>query len=441
MKKRIISFLLAGLIFISQGEMSALACEEQAQEDAIMAVSESEVAVTGITVTPASVTAAGGTVQLTVEGTGLTADNWGVEVHSYIAGLDVSMDDRLKAQVSDINDKGAVITVPANTMKNNIEYRVMAGVKNGSSVQQQAQAVISQEPKGETVDVEVKSVEMTDNFTVKAILGQSVTAALADAEALKEKIFIADFGNESSNKMSLGEKDVVTVSGNTVTIKLEYTFTATSLSALYIQEGALKTEEGITVKSIKHFITSKPSITEIAFDKDIYDSKGGQVTARLKGVRLDELGTIDAKVFLAGESKATDIPVNITEGTEPVITFEVPENATDRTISYFLKVTVAGQPVYEATAENPAKRAIVSVLAEGVPETARTLGAMTITGNNRVEDESGTESKEITVNVSKQLGELKVVLRLAGTNMDARMTKVRAIDENGVLWPVYDIPE
>ena len=351
------------------------------------------------------------------------------------------MDDRLKAQVSDINDKGAVITVPANTMKNNIEYRVMAGVKNGSSVQQQAQAVISQESKGETVDVEVKSVEMTDNFTVKAILGQSVTAALADAEALKEKIFIADFGNESSNKMSLGEKDVVTVSGNTVTIKLEYTFTATSLSALYIQEGALKTEEGITVKSIKHFITSKPSITEIAFDKDIYDSKGGQVTARLKGVRLDELGTIDAKVFLAGESKATDIPVNITEGTEPVITFEVPENATDRTISYFLKVTVAGQPVYEATAENPAKRAIVSVLAEGVPETARTLGAMTITGNNRVEDESGTESKEITVNVSKQLGELKVVLRLAGTNMDARMTKVRAIDENGVLWPVYDIPE
>ena len=124
-----------------------------------------------------------------------------------------------------------------------------------------------------------------------------------------------------------------------------------------------------------------------------------------------------------------------------MITFEVPENATDRTISYFLKVTVAGQPVYEATAENPAKRAIVSVLAEGVPETARTLGAMTITGNNRVEDESGTESKEITVNVSKQLGELKVVLRLAGTNMDARMTKVRAIDENGVLWPVYDIPE
>lgn len=439
MKKRIISFLLAGLIFISQSGMTALANESQPQADPILTASQ-EAEVTAVTAVPSSIAATGGTIQLNVAGTGLTADNWGVEVHSYIAGLNVSMDDRLKAQVSEISATGAVITIPANTMVNEIDYRVTAGIKDGSSIQAQAQTVIRQKKKGETIDVEVKSVEMMDDYTVTVVLAQEVKAASEDAEALKEKIFMADYSNENSNKVILGEGDTVTVSGNTITIKLENPYSATSLSALYIQEGAL-TANDITVKSIKYFITSKPSITEIAFDKDIYDSKGGQVTARLKGVRLDELGTIDAKVFLAGESKATDIPVNITEGTEPVITFEVPENATDRTISYFLKVTVAGQPVYEATAENPAKRAIVSVLAEGVPETARTLGAMTITGNNRVEDESGTESKEITVNVSKQLGELKVVLRLAGTNMDARMTKVRAIDENGVLWPVYDIPE
>lgn len=44
-------------------------------------------------------------------------------------------------------------------------------------------------------------------------------------------------------------------------------------------------------------------------------------------------------------------------------------------------------------------------------------------------------------NLEKQVGSLKTVLRLAGTNLDATKTEVRAIDENGVIWPVYHIPE
>lgn len=445
MKKRIISFMLAGLILISQGGMTALAYEgEQADE---MAMASEEVAqtyeaaaVTKITVHPASVAALGGTVHLSVEGTGLTADNWGAEVHAYIAGTDFCLDGSQDAVVTDISLSGAVITIPSNTKKNTVEYRVTAGVKNGASVQNQATAVIQQEPKGETVDVEVKSVEMTDNFTVKAVFAQNVTAALADINELKKKIFFADYNNENASKVALTDTDSITISGDTLTINLQYTFEASSLTALYIQEGALKAD-GVIVKPIKHFITAKPRVTEIVFDEDIFDYTGGKVTARLKGVRLNELQTLTAKVFIAGETEAAQIPVEITEGAAPVITFNVPENRTDRTESYLLKVMADDQPVYEATAENPARRAIVSVMAKGVSKEEQTLSAMTITGNNRLETESGIESKDITVKVSKQVGELKVVLRLAGTNLDAKKTKVRAYDENGVLWPVYDVPE
>ena len=67
-----------------------------------------------------------------------------------------------------------------------------------------------------------------------------------------------------------------------------------------------------------------------------------------------------------------------------------------------------------------------------------TLGGMTITGNNKVEGGSPTD---IEVMVSQNEGELKVELKLAGTNLDSTKTEVRAIDENGVIWPISHVPE
>ena len=50
-------------------------------------------------------------------------------------------------------------------------------------------------------------------------------------------------------------------------------------------------------------------------------------------------------------------------------------------------------------------------------------------------------TNQITVTVEQQVGALKTVLRLAGTNLDSTKTAVRALDENGIVWPVYHIPE
>ena len=79
-----------------------------------------------------------------------------------------------------------------------------------------------------------------------------------------------------------------------------------------------------------------------------------------------------------------------------------------------------------------------SVLAKDVDENEQTLSSMTITGNNKLDMSDPTN---ITVTVEKQVGSLKTVLRLAGTNLDATKTEVHAIDENGVIWPVYHILE
>ena len=143
--------------------------------------------------------------------------------------------------------------------------------------------------------------------------------------------------------------------------------------------------------------------------------------------------------MIAGSSKATDIPVEVTYGDRPQLTFTVPENTTDMTQAYLLKVTVNGSPVIEGISGNPAERAVVSVLPEGKTAEDQTLAAMTISGNT----EAGTDSdlSEIELTVTPMIGGLKSVLHLYGTNLDPTVTKLRAIDENGLGWPVYNIAE
>ena len=123
--------------------------------------------------------------------------------------------------------------------------------------------------------------------------------------------------------------------------------------------------------------------------------------------------------------------MTIGTGDNPSIEFEVPKNTTQRTESYVINLTMGNTPVYVEE--------VVSVLAEGESDTAQTLSAMTISGNNKTY--TNENSTEITVKVSPQVGELKTRLNLYGTNLDSSKTEVRAIDQNGVYWKVTHIPE
>lgn len=458
MKKRMWACLLAMALLISQNSRVVLAVESQdigqktnnLVEEPQSDIPEKKVAetavpqVVGVTVTPDYVSNAGGTVSLAVTGVGLTADNWGVEVHTYLSGMDVSMDSKQKATVSEITASGAVIQIPANTMKNDMDYCITAGVIGEEGLIAQAQAVVTQEAKADTIKRTYTKVEMTDARTIIATLDGEVNAQPID----KTKIFIANQGNANENRRNLTEDDVVMVNGKVITIKLADAFAASRSSSLYIQEGAFQaTQSGKTLAVKMEYeswiITSSPSAAEIVLSENVLDYRGGEITATLKGTRLDEAKSIVAKVFLAGETSApTDIPVEVFFGAgieEPTLTYTLPENNTSLGMSYILTVDVDGVTVVEGTVENPAKRAVVTVFPKGTEKTAPILSMSTITGNNKLEGVG--DNKNITVVVSKQLGELKTVMTIYGSNMNPKLTKVRAIDENGVIWPVYDIPE
>lgn len=399
-----------------------------------------EQSVTSITATPSEVSEFGGTVELQVTGKGLTADNWGVEASAYIKGADYPVS-KLDAEVADITATGATIIIPTNTMKNDIEYKIIAGIKKDGKIEKQAETTVVMAKKTvSTTSLTVKSAELVEQNIVKLTVAEDIEMA-ADEETVKKLIYIADYPS-GNNKRALTADDEIAVENNSVTITFQDALDLTQVSALYIEERALKVKEGVVNAKLFHLITSSPRITRIELNRDVMDYEGGTVTATLKGVRVSEIETdsISASVLNAGETAATDIPVTIEEGIGdgPTLTFTVPENTTGNTQSYVLKVTVDGLPVYEGGGTNKAEKAVVSVMAKGTTGTEQTLSAMNITGNNKIGEDDG---KDITVDVSANVGELKTTLRLYGTNLDPKKTKVRAIDENGIIFPVYNIAE
>lgn len=387
--------------------------------------------ITSAKVTPEQVDNYGGTVKLEVTGTELTDNNWGVEAKAYLAGMDVAMD-QFKIEVTDITATGATLKIPENTMKNALEYRIVAGARTKDGIAEQAIVKVLQDAKGDSVKIYPELVEMVDDYTINITMEQNVTLGMdGDAAALRKRFFIADYGNENSNRIELTDEDEITVENNIVSITFKESPELKTTSQLYVKNGALRSTEGVNVSAFSWLITSKPRVTAIVLEKDILDSKGGTVKGYLKGVRLNEINDIEGKILMAGSSVAMDIPVTIGSGERPEITFDLPENTSKLTKSYSISLTLGGIPVYVSS--------VVSVLPDGATDKDQTLSALTITGNNKTY--TNEDSTEIVVKVSQQEGELKTRLNLYGTNLDSTKTEVRAIDQNGVIWPVHHIPE
>ncbi len=396
--------------------------------------------VTGITAEPGTIGKKGGTVQLKVTGTDLTADNWGVEVKTFIEGTDVDRTSQYPVKVTDITADGATITIPENGMKNNLEYKIVAGALKNGVIQEQASASVIQEASAQRVDLVFTNAYIADSRTVAAEFDKPIALAGTEDE-LKAKITLSGYqASEGATVGALGASDSVKVEGNTLTISLGNDYEAGASSQISIEAGALIVDGNGENRSATHMLAHKPVVKQINYEKDVFDYKGGTAVAKLSGVRLNELkeGSVEATIINPGTLEKYEIPAVVKYGETPTVEFTVPENTTDTTQSYLLSLKVDGQNVYEIDGSNLARRAIVSVLAKDVDENEQTISSMTITGNNKLDMSDPTN---ITVTVEKQVGSLKTVLRLAGTNLDAAKTEVRAIDENGVIWPVYHIPE
>ena len=416
--------------------------ELQAALDALVSKTAT---ITKVTATPSEIPTSGGVVQLKVEGTNLTKTNWGVETERFISGTTVSASNSAgNATVKDITENGATIEISSNGMKNDIDFVFTVGPKKGETIEKSQKVTVKQLAKTySTTSLTPEAVVLADAKTVVAEFAEDISAT--EGADLKKLVYIADTNGE--NRYDLTDEGKVTIDNKKVIVEYADPLSDIgSTSYLYIKEGAMTTvvnKETLVVSDIKWLVQTTTRVSSITVDKDLFDSKGGTVTAVLNGYKVEDIdleNDLTAAVYIPGETEASNIAVSKAknEDQKPVLTFTVPENKTTSTMSYWLNVKYKGTPVYESAADSRGQRTAISVLPEGKTDKDVTLSKVTISGNNKTEVNNTTD---IEVNVSNNIGELKTELRVYGTNLKSELTKVRAVDENGIIWPVYQISE
>lgn len=408
------------------------------KSDLIKVAASSEGAeVTSIDATPKEISYKGGEVTLKVNGINLTEDNWGVQAKAYI--VDTDIDKTPAFEVKNVTENSATLVIPKNTLTNDLEYRVVAGVNDGEGIKEQAKTtfVIKGKPYRTDGTFGAESAELIGENQVRINFENELELYCAEDEA-PEFFSVRD---ASKKKLDCKAKSVE-IAGKSAIVTFDSVIPKEAQS-IGFDEGVFKLGEKngkpVVNGTNSQILTKKESISSITFEKDVFSSKGGTVKATLDGFNVDKiaLDSITANIFEAGKASKSDIAVaKTTVDGKPVLTFDLPENKTKGTQCYILKAYQDGKEII--TGASRESRNVLSVLPEGKTEKDQTLGMATIVA---MRNTGNTDLQNAVAEVSKSIGELKTEVRLYGTNLDMKKTKLRAIDENGILWPVYDIPE
>ncbi len=165
--------------------------------------------------------------------------------------------------------------------------------------------------------------------------------------------------------------------------------------------------------------------------------------AKVKAVMQTKLATEDTAVAKKGKQPEVQGTISGTDN-EQTITFELPENKTDRTVSYEVLYNPEMNGKFEKLpGNNPKSRAnatVISLLADGVAENAATLAFMKIQTYGATSTEAG-KVPDITYGVTPTIQESKKTFtHVYGTNLEAKKTRVRIFDERGVEWYIVNQP-
>lgn len=394
----------------------------------------------------------GATVNLSVEGKGLTKDNWSAEAVAYIAGTDMEAPWMSHVKASNVTETGAQLVIPNNTKVNALEWKVVAGVLKDGEIEKHQELVLPQAGKKATERVAIKQAILVDEKTLEVTFEKEIKIAdevASDEDALKKlftidgKVIYGSDGKPSGTETYYLQKgDKITVAGAKLTIKFAEAIELNN-GRFVFEEGALALADGSkNLEGLKWTIVSGANVTSAKPEKDVFDYKGGKAVVKLQGTNLVALTekSIEASVTDPLTREELDLGLEFVAGEEAAITFTVPENKTTTTQSYLLSLKVDGKQIYTGTGLR-GDRIVVSVMAKDVDTTAQTVSSMTISGNNPYEPGNTDQTKFNAYAVPGDEGSLKTEIRLAGTNLDSTKTELRAIDENGVIWPVSHVPE
>ena len=267
--------------------------------------------------------------------------------------------------------------------------------------------------------------------------------------------------NADGNYERLGNQDTVELSDKKFVITLEKLLDVKGLgfkkAKIKINQGIFK-EKGTESlnRDVDYSINiGKPIVRQATIKGDkVITNKNRTVIIKVNGMNLSEdarvkavmqtkLATEDTDV--ARKGKQPEVTGTISgAGDEQTITFELPENKTDRTVSYEILYQPEKNGKFEKLpGNNPRSRAnsiVISLVAEGGDVNAATLAFIKIQTYGATSTDKG-QIPDITYGETPKIQESKKTFtHVYGTNLEAKKTKVRIFDNRGVEWYIVNQP-
>ena len=260
--------------------------------------------------------------------------------------------------------------------------------------------------------------------------------------------------NADGNYEKLKDKDTIELSDKKFVVTLEKPLEVKSLgtkkSKIKIDQGVFRKKGTESLnKDVDYFINiGKPIVRQATIEGDkVITNKNRKVTIKVNGMNLSQDAKVKAvmQTKLSKEGKQPEVEGTISgTGDEQTITFDLPENKTDRTVSYEIlyKPEINGK-FEKLPGNNPRSRAnsiVISLVADGEDVNASTLAFMKIQTYGATSTDKG-EIPDITYGVAPTNQESKKTFtHVYGTNLEATKTRVRIFDERGVEWYIVNQP-
>ena len=267
--------------------------------------------------------------------------------------------------------------------------------------------------------------------------------------------------NADGNYEKLKDKDTIELSDKKFVVALEKPL---DVKGLGFNKAKIKINQGVfrkkgtknLNKDVDYYINiGKPIVRQAIIEGDkVITNKNRKVTIKVNGMNLSSSAKVKAvmQTKLATEDtdavkkgKQPEVIGTISEtGDEQTITFDLPENKTDRTVSYEIlyKPEINGK-FEKLPGNNPRSRAnsiVISLVADGEDVNASTLAFMKIQTYGATSTDKG-EIPDITYGETPTNQESKKTFtHVYGTNLEAKKTRVRIFDEKGVEWYIVNQP-
>lgn len=386
----------------------------------------------------------GGSVEIAITGTNLKSLT---EKDFAVVEKDTDKDAGVALTYTAADDSSATLsfTLGANNTESVKKYVVKA-LKGASADAGTVEVYQNKKKTTNTFSVEVDDVAAykfyktnedgttSDKLDKVEITFKKLTSVTV-AENWKDLIYFYD-GWDEDGKVALTQKP--TVEGNVITIDAEGLDKVPGW--IMIKAGAIENQDGATLaKSTKVYLKSGATVTNMSYNRITFGAQGGEVVATVTGKNLTSSNpALSAKVFMNNGNAADSLKAEtkVISDDKAEIRVQLPENKTKKVQTYRIMPIVNGMNTYSAYIKG---YDVISVVPEGEDpdDNKARLASVELSGGNDTNDAVDEYDTEIRSTDFT----LKFDAIIRGTNLSAKKTAVKVVDENGIEWPVAPVKE